>query len=122
MIFLEIPRRLALVFALQIMTCVYVVLGVGAVIKARQLGDSDIYLPMSGFSLWIKAHGWLLMTLPIAWYWFHVRSWIKSGSDMAFLAKVLVSGLAVLALLFVLAVAASAGVLRTHVLHYVPLQ
>ncbi len=121
--FFEIPKRLALVFALQIVTCIYAVLGVGAMIKARKVGEgSDTpFLPIPGFSFWIRDYGWLLMVIPIAWYWIHVRSWIKSGSDMAYLAKAVISGLAILVFLFVLAVAASCGVLRTHI-PYVQIQ
>jgi hypothetical protein len=111
--FSEIPKRLALVLALQMAACIYLVLGVGALIKIRQLGDqSAYYYPISAFSLWFKAHGWLLMILPLGWYWFHVRQWKKSGADFQFLAGVVASGIAILALLCLAAFVASWGIFK----------
>lgn len=114
---LEIPRRLALVLALQIAACVYAVLSVGALIKARQIGDQEMLLPISDLSLWIKTHGWMLMALPLAWYWLHVRYWMKAGADWTFLTKVVVSGLAVFAAIVCLALLGSSGVFRVNIHH-----
>ncbi len=54
--FLEMPRRLALVLALQIVACVYVVLGIGALVKFRLTGrpngiSSDLRPRLCGSSL-----------------------------------------------------------------------
>jgi hypothetical protein len=108
-----LPRRLALVFGLQIATCVYCVLGVSAFVKINSM-SGDIYYPASDWSLWMKHYGWLLMALPIAWFWFHVRCWMREGADFAYLAQVVLSGVALLAILFLLGLTGTAGTMRTR--------
>jgi hypothetical protein len=114
----DIPRSLAIVLGLQITLCVYVVLGVSCFIKIHDAGGG-YYLPCSDLSLWLKYHGWLLLGLPLLWYWLHVRDWLKSGADVLFLGRVLLSGIVVLVLLFALGLAGTIGTMRTHLIHSV---
>ena len=109
----DIPRRLGLVFALQITTCVYCVLGVSTFVKINGM-NADAYYPASDLSLWMKHYGWLLMTLPIAWFWFHVRSWMREGADAAYLLLVVLSGVALLTMLFLLGLMGTLGTMRSR--------
>jgi hypothetical protein len=108
----DIPRRLTLVFGLQVIVCVYDVLGVAAFIKMRESAAEGTFLPIADLSLFMKHFGWLLMSLPLAWYWFFVRKWVEEGADYSFLGKTVISGVAALLLLFSLGVIGSLGAMR----------
>lgn len=109
----DIPRRLALVLGLQIAACVYCVLGVSAFVKINGMNE-EAYGPPSELSLWLKHSGWLLMGLPVAWFGIQVRKWMRDGADFAYLGRVVLSGVAVLALLLFLGFSGTAGTMRVR--------
>jgi len=117
----DIPRRLGLVFGLQMVACVYNVLAVSAFtvsafIKTRQALGGTLSLSFSDLSWWMKYHGWVLFALPLVWYWFHVWLWIRDGADDAYLGRVVATGMAVLVLLSLI------GFLGTINAMYAPLE
>lgn len=95
----HLPRRLGIIFVLQIMACTYATLVVGAVVKARNIVGAEHFIPLSGLSTLIKDFGWLLWLLPAWWFFSHVRRWQSDGADWAFLGRVVISGVAVLGLI-----------------------
>jgi hypothetical protein len=54
------------------------------------------------------------MALPIAWYWFHVRRWMKAGADWSFLTSVVISGVVILLFITFVGILAFSGIFRTN--------
>ena len=105
----EIPKRLAVILTLQVGACIYCIFAVGAMLKARKLAGSDVFLGAApALPLAIKNWGWLLLALPCAWFFVHVRGWLRNGADFGLLRNVVLSGLAVLGFIVWLAFVGSA--------------
>jgi hypothetical protein len=104
-----LPRRLGIIFVLQIIACTYATLAVGAAVKMRNIVGAEHFRPISGLSILIKDFGWLLWLLPAWWFFYHVREWQKDGADWALLGKVVISGVAVFLLIAFCGLMGSAG-------------
>jgi hypothetical protein len=95
----DFPRRLVGIFFLQLVGCIYVVLTLGAAAKGRQMGYPEIHLPIDSYLPWIKNLSWLVFLLPCAWLFLNVRQWWTNGADFGLLRNVVLSGLAVFAII-----------------------